>query len=168
MTQPKTRDEDLPPWYLLARKELGVKEVAGAAAHPRVLEYLATTSLPATLRASDETAWCSAFVNWCVTKAGIKGTGLANARSWLGFGEQLMQPRVGCIAVFSRDSAGAASGHVAFYVGESIDLHGHHFVHVLGGNQSNSVCEALYPKSRLLGYRWPRITKLEPSPATRP
>lgn len=159
-TQPSR--EALPPWYEIARKELGVKEVAGSVAHPRILEYLASTSLPANLSRSDETAWCSAFVNWCMRQAGFHGTGLANARSWLGFGEQFAQPRVGCVCVFSRDDAGPASGHVAFYVGEHVDPHGQAMIRVLGGNQSNRVCEAPYAKARLLGYRWPRITKLEP------
>ena len=46
--------------------------------------------------------------------------------------------------IFTRDGG----GHVAFYVGETATQ-----IKVLGGNQSNSVSVANYPKSRLLGFR---------------
>jgi hypothetical protein len=39
---------------------------------------------------------------------------------------------------------------VAFYVSETAT-----HIKVLGGNQSNQVKESNYPKSRLIGYRWP-------------
>jgi uncharacterized protein (TIGR02594 family) len=111
-----------------------------------VVEYLRTTTLPDELASQDETPWCSAFVNWCVTHAALKGTGSAAARSWLSWGQPLDKPRRGCIAVLSRDGG----GHVGFYlrtVGTQI--------HLLGGNQNNAVCTRSYDRARLLGYRVP-------------
>lgn len=132
------------PWMGIALAERGVKETPGAGSNPRVLEYLRTTSLPETMRSDDETPWCSAFVNWCVTRAGLKGTGSAAARSWLTWGQSLEVPRRGCVVVLSRDGG----GHVGFYlrtVGSSL--------HLFGGNQNNLVGTRAYDSSRLLGYR---------------
>lgn len=139
---------DEPSWLKIARGEVGVKEVSGDAAHPRIVEYALSTHLDRVLAKSDETPWCSSFTNWCIEHAGYRGTKSAWARSWLSWGEVLKQPKRGCVVVFSR---GAGSGHVGFFLKEVGDS-----VLVLGGNQNNSVCEALYPKDRLLGYRWPK------------
>jgi lysozyme len=139
------------PWLVIARRETGIKEQQGSARNnPRILEYHSSTTLPGNLARIDETAWCSSFVNWCVTRVGLKGTNSARARSWEDWGRRLAQPREGCIVVFSRPSGGPKAGHVGFWVGET----GSH-IKVLGGNQSNQVKESNYAKSRLIGYRWP-------------
>ncbi len=139
------------PWFDMAKRELGTSERSGTARNnPRILEYHASTTLPGNLARIDETAWCSSFVNWCISRVGIKGTNSARARSWQNWGRKLSDPVPGCITVFSRPSAGPQSGHVAFYVSETAT-----HIKVLGGNQSNQVKESNYPKSRLIGYRWP-------------
>ncbi|EDR9795743.1 TIGR02594 family protein, partial [Salmonella enterica subsp. enterica serovar Zongo] len=60
---------------------------------------------------------------------------------------QLLQPALGCVAVFTREGG----GHVGFVVGqnEKGDLM------VLGGNQSDAVNIRSFPRSRVSGYRWP-------------
>lgn len=126
-------------------------ERQGAADNPRIIEYLATTSTPPE-HMHDDTPWCSAFVNWCLTQVHIDGTGLANARSWLYWGLPLQLPRLGCVAVFS-SARGPSAGHVGLYLAD----HKAATVTLLGGNQNNAVCRAAYPLSRLLGYRWPII-----------
>jgi uncharacterized protein (TIGR02594 family) len=136
-----------PPWMAIATAEIGVKEFPGNQENPRILEYLHSTNLGAPFQSSDETAWCSAFVNWCMERAGYEGTDSAWARSWLNWGKPLSKPRAGCIVVLSR---GEASGHVGFYVSQSSNG-----IKMVGGNQSNQVCVSTYPKSRLLGYRAP-------------
>lgn len=139
------------PWFDLAKGELGTTEQAGSARNnPRILEYHASTTLPGNLARIDETAWCSSFVNWCISRVGLKGTNSARARSWQDWGRKLNNPVPGCIVVFSRPSGGPQSGHVAFYVSETATQ-----IKVLGGNQSNQVKTSNYAKSRLLGYRWP-------------
>ena len=142
------------PWMPFALAELGQHEITGAGDAPRVLEYLRTTTLPAALASQDETAWCSAFVNWCLEQAKCPRTHSAAARSWLTWGQALQVPRRGCIAVFSRDGGGPVvttlSGHVAFYM-RTVG----HAIEVLGGNQHDRVCVAPYDQSRLLGYRVP-------------
>ena len=133
-------------WMPIAIREIGIKEFNGIDANPRIVEYLNSTSglSPAYLN-SDETAWCSAFVNWCIEKAGYAGTNSAWARSWSNWGKKITTPRRGCIAVFKR---GTNSGHVGFYIGKQ----GNNYK-ILGGNQGNEVCISTYSASKLIGFR---------------
>lgn len=55
--------------------------------------------------------------------------------------------------------AGPAAGHVGFLVGETDGD-----VLLLGGNQSDAVTVAAFPKSRLLGLRWPQEALAERTP----
>jgi len=138
-----------PRWLQIAQQEETrcVREVAGSQHNPRIVEYHQTTSSRAS---TDETPWCSAFVNWCMGQAGLVGTNRANARSWLNWGQALAAPRYGCVTVLWRGSPSGWQGHVGFYVRETSS-----HVYLLGGNQGNAVNVRSYPKTRLLGYRWP-------------
>ncbi|MCB9163596.1 MAG: TIGR02594 family protein [Flavobacteriales bacterium] len=135
-----------PPWLPYARAEIGVVEYPGPEHNPRIIEYLRSTSNPAT---SDETPWCSGFVNWCMLQAKITGTGSALARSWLGWGRELKAPEYGCIVVFDRsDPHNPDAGHVGFYLettGPGLQI--------LGGNQQNKVCITSYASRKVLSYR---------------
>jgi len=138
---------DEPRWLPIARNEIGVREFAGPQHNPRIVEYHRATSLRAS---ADETAWCSSFVNWCMLKANIVGTDHAGARSWANWGVPLAAPRVGCVAVFKRHVPGNPGvGHVAFFL-ERIGGR----IHLLGGNQRNSVSITNLPAADLIGYRW--------------
>lgn len=132
--------------YLIAKKEIGVKEVEGSEDNQRILEYHQATDLKAS---DDETAWCSAFMNWCVQKSGGGGTKDAMARSWLKWGKTIDEPQESDVVIFSAPLRGPQAGHVAFYVGPGTAG----FINVLGGNQSNAVRYSMYPKALILGYR---------------
>lgn len=126
-----------PKYYEIAEKEIGVKEVRGGE-NPRIIEYHSTTTLKAR---EDEIAWCSSFVNWCIEKAGLKGTKSAAAISWAAWGERVTDPREGDIVVIRQKSkghdqaTGSTSGnHVGFFVRIQ-----DHRIYILGGNQSDSV-----------------------------
>lgn len=131
--------------YEIAKTQLGVKETPGAGHTKRIIEYHATTTLKAT---EDEVSWCSSFVNWCVTQAGLKGTDSAAARSWLKFGTPVDVPQEGDILILKRGNP--PSGHVGFYAGEN-----EWYYSVLGGNQSDQVKVSQYKKADLLGIRRP-------------
>ena len=130
--------------YRLALKELGQAEIPGEKDNPRIVLYHSYTQGKAD---SDEVAWCSAFMNYCIVEAGGVGTGSALARSWLRWGKAVGKPQLGDIVIFS-SSRGPWAGHVGFFCEDLGDS-----ILVLGGNQSNKVSFAPYPKSRLLGYQ---------------
>jgi uncharacterized protein (TIGR02594 family) len=142
---PSTSDS---PWFDIAKREMetGVDEIPGPRDNPRILEYHASTNLKAT---DDETAWCSAFVNWCIEQAGLQGTKSAAARSWLKWGKTLNQARQGCIVVLKRGN-NQWQGHVGFFHSEDGPR-----ILVLGGNQSNQVNISSFRASDVLSYRWP-------------
>lgn len=138
-----------PLWLECAKNQIGVKEIPGKKNNPQIVSYHQATSLKAN---DDETAWCSSFVNWCLSSVGIKGTNSAAAKSFTKWGIGLKEPRPGAIAVMSRGGVGW-SGHVGFYVGEGKDPN---TVFILSGNQSNQVKVSEFSKNLILGYRWPK------------
>ncbi|MDB5670012.1 MAG: hypothetical protein JWO25_971 [Alphaproteobacteria bacterium] len=141
-----------PGWMQIAEAEekAGISEFSPAT-HSRILEYLATCEdLEDDEFGRYDTPWCSAFVNWCVLRAGLAGTNSGWARSWRDWGSEDLEPGAGSIAVWSRfRDVGAGfervGGHVAFLVAD----HGE-TVEVLGGNQRDQVCRAVYPKNGFL------------------
>lgn len=135
-----------PAWLTVAEGEIGTHEIAGPVDEKRILEYAACTTLHAE---DDETAWCSSFVNWCMEMVDITGTKSAAARSWLKWGEPLEQPVEGCVVILKRGAP--PSGHVCLYVRDYDADH----ITCLGGNQGDQVKYSHYPKSDVLGYRWP-------------
>ncbi|WP_224961214.1 NlpC/P60 family protein [Geomonas subterranea] len=137
-------------WLKIAAAEVGQREFPGSPANPRIIMYHGATSLRAT---SDEVAWCSAFVNWCLKQAGIAGTNSAAATSWLHWG-QMTCPRPGAITVVRKNTG---QNHVSFYISETKD-----FYKLLGGNQAEQVRISNYYKSHWLaqGHRWPKLPHL--------
>lgn len=127
----------------IAKKEIGVKEIQGGE-NPRILEYHKACTLKAK---EDEIPWCSAFVNWCLDQVGIKGTNLANASSFLEWGEELKQPIEGCVVVI-KSSKTNSGYHVGFFNG----FEGN-YVKVIGGNQSDQVKESYFLKKNVVSYR---------------
>jgi uncharacterized protein (TIGR02594 family) len=133
--------------YEMAREYLGTEEIPGAQDNPLIVGWLQQI---ASWVQDDETAWCSAFVDAMARATGYEHTGKLNARSWLEVGEvvNLKDARPGDVVIFWRNSPTSWEGHVAFFVSQG-DTH----VRVLGGNQNNSVSEASYPKTKVIGVR---------------
>lgn len=134
------------PWLDFAPKEIGVREVPGNEAHERIRQYLATVDdLSKTSKSSDETAWCSCFMNWLVEQAGGYGSNSAAALSWRNWRKErpdVKKAKLGDIAVFTRRSADDQGGHVALFISFNADKSQ---VLALGGNQSNAVRYSWYP-----------------------
>lgn len=138
-----------PAWMKIARKEIGVKEYSGDGDNPDVVKYLKSVdSLSIDLQRNDETAWCSAFVNWCMEQAGESRTEKANARSWLSWGREVTAPTPGVVTILWRESTESWKGHVGFFVRATAQ-----YVYLLGGNQNDQVSIARYPQSCILGFR---------------
>lgn len=140
----------LPGWlsWALAEHANNVKELVGSEHNPRILEYFKATSLKAS---EDETSWCSAAVNYAFWECGLKGSGLANARSWLTWGSEITF-RLGAVAVFWREDPKSWKGHVGFALAEYDDQ-----VTLLSPNDGNRWRIKMYHKVQLLGYRWPKV-----------
>ena len=129
-----------------ALREYGVMEIVGDTDNPDILKYFHEIGHEWVL--NDETAWCSAFVNWVAKTCGYEYTGKLNARSWLDIGSVILDFELGDVAVLWRGSPDGWKGHVGFPVRKT-----EHHIWLLGGNQSNMVRISPYPIDRLLGYR---------------
>lgn len=139
-----------PFWMDYARRYIGEREVPGPYEHnPHILRWL--EMLKASWR-DDETPWCGTYMGGImrvqVPDVPLPGNPFG-ARQWLQYGEETT-PRPGAILVFWRKSPSSWAGHVGFYVAEDAT-----HLHVLGGNQGNSVNIMRIAKDRLLGARWP-------------
>lgn len=144
-----------PSWITTAKAEKGIKEDPATDKHnPRILEYFQTCSYKAS---TDETAWCSAFVNWCMVQAGQPSTGSARAIDWKNEwpeGKDLGRAAYGAIGVIKWGSGTA--GHVGFIVGKK----GSDLV-FLGGNQGGEgqgevKLSAFADNALVIGYMVPK------------
>jgi len=91
--------------------------------------------------------WCARFMNMVLSKAGYAGTNSDAARSFVGYGRRVSEPRIGAIAVLSRGK-NRNLGHVGIVTG--IDTHGNPII--LSGNHGRRVGEGTYSRNRVLAY----------------
>ena len=148
----KINGTEVPRYMRHAEDELGVEEWGLAGMHnTRILEYHETTTLGDWGRSRDETPWCSSYVNWCVSQAGLEGTSNALARSWIRWGVPATgASRYGDVVVLRRRKSGAdkrtgsrGGYHVAFLARMSS-----RYIRLLGGNQSDKVQFSTYSLKR--------------------
>lgn len=146
-TAPILNKRDHPDYYSVAHDYIGLEEIVGPEHNPEILRFWELCHLPFK---TDETAWCAGYVGGCLEQCGIRSTRSGLARSYLKWGVEITEPRIGAIVVYWRIKRYGGSGHVGFVAG----LPEGGFVPTLGGNQGNKVCIKPYPQSRVLGYRW--------------
>jgi uncharacterized protein (TIGR02594 family) len=101
--------------------------------------------------------WCAIWTNAKLEQSGIRGTRSASSQSFRTDKNfvKLEKPALGAIAVYTRGKPKSGLGHVGFYMGETSNQ-----VLTLGGNESDAVREQFEPKSRLVGYFWPKAVDL--------
>jgi len=141
--------------FSLAQRFLGLRETPGVASNAHVLSML---QLDAAWVQNDEVPWCSAYVNYICWLLRLPRSKSLSARSWLGVGipVNIDEAKPGFdVVVLQRGGADepgpevlAAPGHVGFFAGRTPGQ-----IHVLGGNQSNTVSVQAFEPSRLLGLR---------------
>ncbi len=127
-------------------KYYGLKEVVGNNHNPDILAMFTGTGFDWVK--DDETAWCSASLNYFCKKLGYQRSGKLDARSWLKMDVLVLKPTLGDVVILWRESPSSWKGHVGLYIASN-DTH----VYVLGGNQSNMIKITPYPIERVLGYR---------------
>jgi len=138
-----------------AQRFIGITELPGPESNPFVLAMLRLdTSWPV----DDAVPWCSAYVNFVCHLLRLPRSKSLRARSWLAVGAIVPLGEATAdadIVILDRATPPQPSplvlqapGHVGFFAG----LDATH-VHVLGGNQSDRVSIAAYPRKRVLGVR---------------
>jgi len=142
--------EPAPKMLLNALNLFGVKEAIDGDDNPVILDWAVECGIKGYNH--DSIAWCGLFIAVVAKRSGkpIPENPLW-ARNWAAWGEASPK-ELGAVLVFARDGG----GHVGLYVGEDSDCY-----HVLGGNQSDSVCIARLRKDRLIACR--TMYKIKPS-----
>jgi uncharacterized protein (TIGR02594 family) len=152
--QPPT--ETMPPWMAEMHRRMGLHEVTHKA---KLIEFLKIGKF---LGDPSKLPWCGDMVESCIAKVLPTEPLPANpfwAQAWATFGINAQTPLVGSIGVI-RWSANA--GHVGFVAG----VEGNNVV-LLGGNQSNAITLASFPRDKFIAFRWPKTFPVKGYPALR-
>lgn len=132
----------------IALSQYGVTETVGKQHNPKVLNYF--KEIGHQWVTTDETAWCSAFMNWVALKANVERSHKLTARSWLHVGNETKTPELNDVVILWRHKKSSWKGHVGLFISYSEDQK---HIYILGGNQNNQVNIKKYPAYRLLGFR---------------
>lgn len=132
----------------IASAEIGTKEVAGSTHNERILSYAHEAGFDWVN--SDETPWCSLFLNWVAHKAGYERTKDGRARSWRHIGTPVTEPKPGDVMLIGTHGSLDAIYHVGLFTG--FTKNGQQ-AFCLGGNQSDTVSIARYWRKNIAGYR---------------
>jgi uncharacterized protein (TIGR02594 family) len=160
--------EGPPDWLLTMRSISGLSEKPGAADEPKILAMADEIGRIFPEMKSycdqynhDSIPWCGLTVAYTMAKAGIRppfGSTDTDrflwAKSWADDPnyQVLKTPRLGCVVVLTR----SGGGHVTTYESTS----GSNYM-CRGGNQSDAINLAAFPKSNVVALVWP---KAEPIP----
>jgi uncharacterized protein (TIGR02594 family) len=116
--------------------------------NPLIVRFFNATKEPAK---DDTVPWCSAFLNWCLKRAGKPGTNSSSSQSFVktDLFPVTKTPVEGDIAVFTcyskSDGKDLGIGHVTFFKKSKDDKS---FI-AIGGNQSGTspsmICEKIFP-----------------------
>lgn len=138
----------------IASAEVGVTEIVGAKHNQRILHYAKEAGFDWVN--SDETPWCSIFLNWATKKAGLPRSKDARSASWANVGKAVRNPLHGDIILFGTGGDINRVYHVGIFMGFSEDGKR---VFCLGGNQTNKVSISKSWRANVAAYR--RIETLE-------
>lgn len=124
----------------------GLKEAPGDGRdNPQILEMARACGLETVYR-HDSVPWCGLAQAWAELEAGRQpgppGSSALSSQAWRLLGTEIALPELGDILVWEHLDH-PWTGHVARYVGETAT----HYA-ALGGNQSDQVSIAFFPKSR--------------------
>ncbi|MBG6173453.1 uncharacterized protein (TIGR02594 family) [Labrenzia sp. EL_208] len=124
----------------------------------RVLTYFKATDLAT----NKVLPWCGAFVAFCMKQAGgeVAGSivkGAARAANWKSWGNLSIPVKTGnvpagAVVVMSPPPGSARSGHVGFCSPDQSGKAGK--ITLLGGNQSDTVKNSDYDRSKIAAIRW--------------
>jgi uncharacterized protein (TIGR02594 family) len=136
-----------PQILVQALRLIGTKEIIGSIHSTIILGWAKDLGIEK-IYTNDEIAWCGLFIAIVCKRAnvesGLTATESLWALNWNKFGTKQEKAMLGDILTFKRNGG----GHVGIYVGEDKTCY-----HVLGGNQSNSVCITRIEKQRCAGIR---------------
>lgn len=135
-----------PPWFLRARRDIGVSEIPGRETHPAIWRALGL--IQARWLGGDEAPWCGTILAAWMLDVGVQPPKTPyRALAWQDWGQGLDAPIVGCVGVMAR----VGGGHVTLISGQD----GRGNLLGLGGNQDDGVRVSSFARDRFMAFRWP-------------
>jgi len=144
------------PWMAIAEQEFQahIKRNGGVVSDAHIKAYFDETSYKNANVHRD--AYCAAFVNWCLARAGFPGNNSAGANSLSAWGRATRgnKPAYGAVAVVHFPTGGF---HVTFVAGRASQPGQALLIATLGGNQGHSheVSRSHLPAQWVKNYRFP-------------
>ena len=151
------------PWMTIARAELAAKISEGdVAGRQKIATYFTATGF----NGNADDKWCGAFVAWCMQQSGDEGAEsyaaiknrAASAAAWREWGDVDINlknsPPVGAVVLLSPSRETDDVSHVGFFKSYDDDQR---MVTILGGNQSNKVCEVPFKAADVVAIRWKNL-----------
>lgn len=133
----------LPPWMYELVRRMGLHEVRDKDELVSFLKIGKFLGDPARL------PWCGDAVESAIVKTlpdERVPTNAFFAQNWATFGKKV-EPMVGAVGVIRWSASAGHVGFVSKVTGSSISM--------VGGNQSNAVTNASFPRSKFIAFRWP-------------
>ena len=159
--------DEAPPWLLKMRSMNGLSEKPGAPDETKILAMADNIARVFPEMKSycdgynhDAIPWCGLAAADCMASSGIRppyGSTDTDrflwARSWADDPnyDVLKVPRLGCVVVLTR----SGGGHITFYESTS----GSNYM-CRGGNQSDAINLAPFPKANVVALAWPKASPL--------
>jgi uncharacterized protein (TIGR02594 family) len=166
---------DVPGWLAEMRLITGLSEKPGTPDEPKIMAMASFIGDEFPDMASycaqyvhDSIPWCGLAEAYCMARVGIRPPfGKTDtdkflwARAWADDPDytKLPIPKLGCVVVLTR----SGGGHVTTYESDAGSN-----IKCRGGNQSDAVTVASYPKSSVIAYVWPKYSAYPPSPEPEP
>lgn len=141
-------EDGTPIWLAKALSYLGLQEVPGAGDNPVIINMAKGVGGEAEKNYKhDSVPWCKLFIIACLEQCGMRYDDSLWALDSVNWGQKLLGPCVGALAVLKR----SGGGHVTWVVGR--DQHGN--VMCCGGNQNDEVNIKPFDPDRVVAWRYP-------------
>jgi uncharacterized protein (TIGR02594 family) len=136
------------PYLDWVRSHIGEHEIEGSQDNPFIMSLYKYANYP---QEHDETPWCAVLVCAALELNGYKDSNSAAASSYAKYGESC-ELKQGAIVVI-KHSTGSLAGH--YHVTFCDGVIDKDYFWGLGGNQSNAITRAKYPRSDIYAVRAP-------------
>lgn len=150
--EPAAPAATLPPWMYELVRRMGLHESRDKAELVSFLKIGKFLGDPAKL------PWCGDAVESAIVKTlpdERVPTNAFFAQNWATFGKRV-EPMVGAVGVIRWS---ASAGHVGFVSKVTAST-----ISMVGGNQSNAITNASFPRSKFIAFRWPLTSPVRAYP----
>lgn len=148
-----------PKWLQIAVAEYTQQKKLRSRYSNRIGQYLSSVAdMPANTLPTTQVPWSAHFINWVIEKANLVGTDNSRPEAWLNWGKPITGPVRGSVVVATttpRTQTASAVGNDGYKIVGVLLVETPNYVILLAGDVVSALDLIAFPKSNVLGYRWP-------------